>query len=261
MIRGLYTAASGMIAQQRRQDMLTNNLANANTPGYKADQASLRTFPRMLIANLSRAYETSSNELATGVYLQETIPNFLQGNIVETGSNMDVALIDGTLPENSTIMFAVQTENGIRYTRNGNFTVDNEGRLVTRQGMPVLDVNGNQIMLQSENFQILTDGTIFENNVQVAQLNVVLLDNPNQLVKEGNGLFRYEGAAAPGTAVGNPNVTYQVQQGFLERSNVDLQRTMTEMLSAYRTFEANQKVLQTYDQSLDKAVNQVGRIG
>lgn len=261
MLRGLYTAAAGMIAQQRRQDMLTNNLANANTPGYKADQASLRTFPHMLIANLSRAYETSSNELATGVYLQERIPNFLQGSLFETGSTMDVALIDGTLPENSTLMFAVQTENGVRYTRNGNFTLDNEGRLVTRQGMPVLDVNGNEIILQSENFQILTDGTILENDAEVAQLNVVFINDPNQLVKEGNGLFRYEGAAAPETAVGNPNVAYQIQQGFLERSNVDLHRTMTEMLSAYRTFEANQKVLQTYDQSLDKAVNQVGRIG
>lgn len=261
MLRGLYTAAAGMIAQQRRQDMLTNNLANANTPGYKADQASLRTFPRMLIANLSRTYQTSSNVLATGVYLQERIPNFLQGSIYETGNALDVALIDGTLPENSTLMFAVETQNGVRYTRNGNFTLDSEGRLVTRQGMPVLDVNGNEIILQSENFRVLTDGTILENDVEVAQINVVFFNNANQLVKEGNGLFRYEGNAAPASAVGNPNVAYQIQQGFLERSNVDLQRTMTEMLSAYRTFEANQKVLQAYDQSLDKAVNQVGRIG
>lgn len=260
MIRGLYTAASGMIAQQRRQEMLTNNMANANTPGHKADQASLRTFPRMLIANLSQAYESSSNELATGVYLQETIPNFLQGSLMETGKDTDVALIDGNLPENSTLMFAVQTEDGIRYTRNGNFTVDNDGRLITRQGMPVLDVNGNAIFLQSEQFRILTDGTILENDVPVTQLNVFLIDDANQLVKEGNGLFRNDGAAAA-SAVGNPDVTYQLQQGFLERSNVDLQQTMTEMLNTYRTFEANQKVLQTYDETLDKAVNQVGRIG
>lgn len=256
----MYTAASGMIAQQRRQDMLTNNLANASTPGHKADQASLRTFPRMLIANLSQAYETSSNDLATGVYLQETIPNFFQGSLLETGNDTDVALIDGNLPENGTLMFAVQTGEGLRYTRNGNFTLDNEGRLVTRQGMPVLDVNGNQIFLQSENFQMLTDGTILDNNVQVAQLNVVFVENANNLVKEGNGLFRHEGAA-PESAVGMPEVTYQLQQGFVERSNVDLQQTMTEMLNTYRTFEANQKVLQVYDQSLDKAVNQVGRIG
>ena len=260
MIRGLYTAASGMIAQQRRQEMLTNNMANANTPGHKADQASLRTFPRMLIANLSQAHESSSNELATGVYLQETIPNFLQGSLMETGKDTDVALIDGNLPENSTLMFAVQTEDGIRYTRNGNFTVDNDGRLITRQGMPVLDVNGNAIFLQSEQFRILTDGTILENDVPVTQLNVFLIDDANQLVKEGNGLFRNDGAAAA-SAVGNPDVTYQLQQGFLERSNVDLQQTMTEMLNTYRTFEANQKVLQTYDETLDKAVNQVGRIG
>lgn len=260
MIRGLYTATAGMISQQRRQDMLTNNIANANTPGHKADQASLRTFPQMLIANLTNAYESSSNELATGVYLQETIPNFLQGSLIETSNDTDVALIDGNLPENSALMFAVQTDDGQRFTRNGNFTVDNDGRLVTRQGMPVLDVNDEQIFLQSENFQMLTDGTILENDVEVAQLNVFLIDDANDLVKEGNGLFRAEGVA-PASAVGNPEAAYQLQQGFLERSNVDLQQTMTEMLNAYRSFEANQKVLQTYDQSLDKAVNQVGRIG
>ena len=259
MIRGLYTAVSGMIAQQRRQDMLTNNMANANTPGYKADQASLRTFPRMLLANLSQTYETSSNELATGVYLQETIPNFLQGSLMETNNRTDVALIDGNRPENSTLMFVVQTEDGLRYTRNGNFAIDNEGRLVTRQGMPVLDVNGNPIFLQSENFQLLTDGAIIENNVQIAQLDVAFIADANQLVKEGNGLFRYEGDA-PASAVGNPDVDYQLQQGFIERSNVDLQQTMAEMLNTYRMFEANQKVLQAYDQSLDKAVNEVGRI-
>lgn len=260
MLRGLYTAASGMISQQRRQEMLTNNMTNASTPGYKADQASLRTFPQMLLANLSNTYENSTNELATGVYLQETVPNFLQGSLLETSHPTDIALIDGNLPENSTLLFAVQTANGQRYTRNGNFTRDNEGRLVTRQGMPVLDTNGNQIFLQSEQFEVRQDGTIVENGATVAQLEVMFIQNSNNLVKEGNGLLRLENAQ-PVSAIGNPNVTYQLQQGFIERSNVDLQQTMTEMLSAYRTFEANQKVLQTYDQSLDKAVNQVGRIG
>ena len=81
-----------------------------------------------------------------------------------------------------------------------------------------------------------------------------------QLVKEGNGLFRFDGDALP-TAMGNGEIVYQIQQGFIERSNVDSAQTMTEMMNTYRVFEANQKVLQAYDRSLEKAVNEIGRIG
>src|SRR5690554_8122228 len=100
MLRGLYTAGSGMIAQQRRQEMLTNNLANANTPGYKADQASLRSFPNQLIKALGtdhmQKYGTNRvGELSTGVYMQERTPNFRQGDINETRNNTDIAILQG----------------------------------------------------------------------------------------------------------------------------------------------------------------------
>lgn len=262
MLRGLYTAASGMIAQQRRQEMITNNMANANTPGYKTDQASLRTFPEMLIANLGEtANLPPNNELATGVYLQETIPNFLQGDLLETERATDIAIVQSDVPDNGSLFFAIQTEDGVRYTRNGSFSLNSESMLVTSAGEPVLDVNNNPIVLADDQFQLRRDGTIVVDDVAATQLNVMLVANAHDLVKEGNGLFRFEGEGdEPVSALGNPDVTFQLQQGFIERSNVDVEQAMTDMLHAYRTFEANQRVLQAYDQSLDKAVNDIGRL-
>jgi flagellar basal-body rod protein FlgF len=277
VLRGFYTAASGMLSQQRRVEMLTNNIANANTPGYKADQASLRAFPEMLLTRLDattiptkepRSFRnrTPIGEINSGVYMQEMMPRFLQGDLKETGQKTDIALIDGNLPVDEAtgvkgaLFFVVQNGNGdIRYTRNGNFTLDAQGFLTTNDGFYVLDENNERIQLTSEDFKVTPDGTIFENDVRVARINIAFANNPNNVVKEGNGLFRSEGGMLP-SALNNPNVTYQLQQGFLERSNVDLARSMTDMMSAYRAFEANQKILQAYDKSMDKAVNEIGRI-
>lgn len=262
MLRGLYTAASGMIAQQRRQEMLANNLANANTPGYKVDQSSLRTFPQLLLATMTQtAGLPANNELATGVYLQETIPNFLQGDLLETGRTTNVAIVESAVPDDGSLFFAVQTEAGIRYTRNGEFTLDSDGTLVTNAGQPVLDVNNNPITLADDQFQLRQDGTIVVANQALTQLNVMFVANAHDLVKEGNGLFQFAGEGdEPVSAIGLPEVTFQLHQGFIERSNVDVERAMTDMLHAYRTFEANQRVVQAYDQSLEKAVNDIGRL-
>ncbi|GLH64101.1 flagellar hook-basal body protein [Parageobacillus sp. G301] len=277
MLRGFYTAASGMMAQQRRIEMLTNNIANANTPGYKSDQAALRAFPELLLSRLDKAtvptktprsfpLQPTIGSINTGVYMQELIPNFRQGDIKETGQPTDIALINGTLPvdaetgKEGTLFFVVQNENGdIRYTRNGNFTLNPQGFLTTNDGWYVLDENGRRIQLPSTNFTVNADGTIVANNNRIARINIAFAANPNTLVKEGNGLFRSENGVLP-SALGNPNVTYTLKQGFLERANVDLNRAMTEMLSAYRAFEANQKIVQAYDRSMDKAVNEIGRL-
>ncbi|WMT19942.1 flagellar hook-basal body protein [Parageobacillus toebii] len=277
MLRGFYTAASGMMAQQRRIEMWTNNIANANTPGYKSDQAALRAFPELLLSRLDKAtvptktprsfpLQPTIGSINTGVYMQELIPNFRQGDIKETGQPTDIALINGTLPvdaetgKEGTLFFIVQNENGdIRYTRNGNFTLNPQGFLTTNDGWYVLDENGRRIQLPSTNFAVNADGTIVANNNRIARINIAFAANPNTLVKEGNGLFRSENGVLP-SALGNPNITYTLKQGFLERANVDLNRAMTEMLSAYRAFEANQKIVQAYDRSMDKAVNEIGRL-
>lgn len=274
MIRGFYTAGAGMIAQQRRQEMLTNNLANVNTPGYKADQGSLRSFPNHLLKALGTdhlpKYGTNRiGELTTGVYMQERTPNFAQGDIHETRNNTDIAILQGVVPldeesgQAGLLAYAVQNNDGeVRYTRNGNFTVDGEGFLTTSHGFYVLATDGLPINVGSENFQVRENGEIIIGEDQVIdQLDVMLIPNPGQLVKEGNGLLRYDGENAIVSAIGNEEVTFQFKQGFVERSNVDAAQTMTEMMATLRSFEANQLVLKAYDRSLEIAVNQIGKVG
>ncbi len=279
MFKGFYTAASGMLAQQRRTEMLTNNMANANTPGYKADQSSVRSFPEMLLSRLD--YKTIPVEekklnwnslspiggLPTGVYVQETNPLFSQGDLKQTNLKTDLALINGNLPINQetglpgSVFFTVQNgDEDIRYTRNGNFTVDGQGFLTTPSGYYVLDDNNQPIQLESDQFVVSENGAVLQNNVEVARLGVAYSTDPSgQLVKEGDGLFKANATLA--NAYNVNNVGFALKQGYTESSNVDEGQTMTEMLATYRSFEANQKVLQAYDQSMGKAVNEVGKLG
>lgn len=279
MLRGFYTAASGMIAQQRRTEMLTNNLSNANTPGFKADQSSVRAFPEMLLRRMDQVTVPTQKKLNlpfnpvvgglnTGVYMQEAIPAFRQGDIIATDKKTDIALVDLQIPVNEengkrgTVFFTVMNANGEeRYTRNGNFTLDQQGFLTTSSGYYVLDDQGNRIQLNSDQFVVDENGIISENNQPVARLSVAYADNPYRLIKEGDGLYRTEDGQPLANAFNNANVQFKLQQGYIEQSNVDTARTMTDMLTAYRAFEANQKVLQAYDKSLEKTVNEIGRIG
>ncbi|TCP19522.1 flagellar basal-body rod protein FlgG [Scopulibacillus darangshiensis] len=269
-MRGFDTAAAGMIAQSRRQQMLTNNLANMKTPGYKADKAVLRSFPEMLISRLGGDTPGAKKvgALSTGVYMQEMIPNFRQGPLEETGKPTDVALIQGNLPVNpetgqpGALFFTVQTADGLRYTRDGHFTIDGQGFLTTAKGQYVLDANGRKINLPSDEFKVLENGTVVVGDTPITKIGIAFAANPNQLTKVGGGLFRLQGKTeALPAAQNNPNVGFQLSQGYLEQSNVAPERTMTDLSATYRAFEANQKVLQAYDRSMEKAVNQVGRIG
>ncbi|MFE8698094.1 flagellar hook-basal body protein [Cytobacillus sp. FJAT-53684] len=272
MFKGFYTVASGMLAQQRRTEMLTNNMANANTPGFKADQSSLRAFPEMLLQRfdelsiptengLNLPYNKKIGSLSTGVYMQEAIPAFMQGDLKETGLGTDVALLDVSMPENGSVFFTVAGPNGeTQYTRNGNFTVDGNGFLTTASGLRVMNTTGNPIQLTSDQFTINENGVLTSDGV-TARLGIGLAADANRLIKLGDGLYRTEDGNALANAYNVNGAEFKLQQGFLERSNVDASRTMTDMMTAYRAFEANQKVLQAYDRSMEKAANEVGRIG
>ncbi|MFB5662717.1 flagellar hook-basal body protein [Alteribacillus sp. HJP-4] len=273
MLRGFYGAASGMLTQQRRTEMLNDNLANINTPGYKADQASVRTFPELLMqaqgANNQPGRSNQIGSMATGVYMQERTQNFAQGDLQETGNATDVALLQVTLPENEegeagALFYTTSNEDGeARYTRNANFTVDGEGFLTTSDGYYILGTNGEPLDVGNENFTVAEDGAVTdEDGAVVGQIEVAYAENANDLVKEGSGLLRPEGEEEElPSAVGNEDIDFSLSQGFIERSNVDANQTMTKLMNAYRVFESNQRMLQTYDQSMERAVNEIGRLG
>ncbi|RDW22240.1 flagellar biosynthesis protein FlgC [Oceanobacillus arenosus] len=268
MLRGFYTAASGMITQQRQQEVLANNIANVNTPGYKADHTAVRAFPEMLLKEMGSKqipitthhanlpFQNPIGSLNTGVYVQETVPNFTQGDIRQTGITTDLALINGQFPdETGGIFFIVQNAAGeLRYTTNGNFTVDGAGNLVTNQGYYVLDAAGNPVQTGGMEFTVTSNG-ILQTAAQNTQLGLGYVADVNQLVKEEENLFAGEAVVVPAEA------TFQIEQGALEQSNVDSLQTMTQMMESYRLFETNQRVLRAYDESMGKAVSEIGRIG
>lgn len=270
MFRGFYTATAGMMAEQSRTNMITNNMANANTPGYKEDQASFRTFPKMLLEQINSQSPLASNlgTLSTGVYMQEAVPNFTQGALQETDNKTDMALVDVTMPANAangtkgTVFFTVQNPNGgVSYTRDGNFALDGQGYLTNDSGQYILDNNGKPIQLSSNQFTVSNSGLITGQNGQQAQLGIAYSANPDQLSKEGGGLYNTTNGTALPSAANQNGVQFNVQQGFLEQSNVDMNQSMTDMMNAYQSFATNQKVIQTYDQSMDLACNQVGKVG
>ena len=272
MFKGLYTATSGMMASERKQQFLTNNLSNAETPGFKQDEATLRSFPEYLMKERNTNAPTPNSSIGSlpqGVYTQEGIPNFSSGSLQETGKDTDIALVDEGLPideetgKKGLLLFGVRLDdNSIRYTRNGNFTVNEDGFLTTSEGYQVLGEDLQPIQLNSDSFTIDNNGTITEENGNQQQVWIGYTGDPSQLTQQGNGVFEWAGDenAAPESVRTTDFNQYSVKQGFLEGSNVDMTTTMTDMLNTYRLYEANQKVLQTYDQSIDKAVNDVGRV-
>jgi flagellar basal-body rod protein FlgF len=276
LLRGLYTAAAGMIALQRRHDTITNNIANANTPGFKQGETVQRSFPEMLVSRieaLESAGRTLKNRRAVGslphgVLSEETVLNFAQGDIVETGNPYHVALWDEGMPvdpetgERPHAFFTVLTPDGVRYTRNGEWTLDVNNTLVTAQGFPVLDSDGNPITVpDAQSFEVDVNGNVTFANadgvVDTVQLGIVSAPDPNLFIQRGDGLYEWTGADVPDAAA--PNV--EVYQGFTERSNVNPQQAMVDLMQVQRLYEANQRTIQAYDRSLEKAVNEIGRLG
>ncbi|MEO2076729.1 MAG: flagellar hook-basal body protein [Bacillus sp. (in: firmicutes)] len=281
MLRGIHTAASGMIALQRRQEALTNNLANVDTPGYKKVDTTLRAFPEIFLERINDSKSGTNGvqpgyswigSMQQGVYAQENISSFLQGDLVETNNPFDVAIDDRNLPvsngQKPSMFFAVANAEGqVRYTRNGRFTVDETGQLRTLEGYTVLNNQGQPIKadpeLASNEVSITAKGEIVvfpddpAKRKVVDTLGLVLINNPNDLIKEGNGTFKLEGNQPP-IATELPDGV-QLFQKTIESSNVDPTMTMTHMMENVRLYEANQKVLQAYDRSLE-LLNSVGRL-
>jgi flagellar basal-body rod protein FlgF len=302
MLRGLYSAASGMITQQRRHDTVTNNIANLNTPGYKQVNAVSRSFPEMLISLVNGGEgETTRTigRLNTGVMVEENIASFIQGDLQETNNPADLALVssiqvtqnvngqleaipfdasgkavnqEGQVVFQPQAFFTVWNANDEeRYTRNGKLFVNEGGELVTTDGFRVLGRDGQPIILDApvERLRMDQNGLIYDAATGEQALNqdggaisllISQVDNPNQLIREGNGVYRLDNPEDnPARPVDNiEEIT--VYQGFIERSNVDAAQAMVDMTTALRAYEANQKVIQFYDRSLDKAVNEVGRV-
>lgn len=246
MIRGLYTAASGMVAESLRNDVISNNLANANTVGFKKDVAVSRDFGTVLINRINDGPTAAVGNVGSGAQIDEVAVIHGGGAMRVTGNDFDLA-IDGNG------YFAVQTANGVRYTRNGSFTKTAQGELVDSEGHPVLGQRG-PVRINGGKMTVSSDGGVMVDGIAVDRLQLVQFQDERQLVKEGNSLFNATGGVQAQPATG------QVQQGTLEISNVNVVSEMVNLINGYRTYEINSKSVQTEDQMLDKAVNEVGKV-
>jgi flagellar basal-body rod protein FlgG len=239
MDRGLYIAASGMLAELTRQDQIANDLANASTPGYRPDRSAQQSFGELMLSN--RATGQVIGPLAEGAHIVGNTTDMTPAALRETGEPLDIAL-DGAG------FLAVQTRTGTRYTRNGQLVVDARGRLATATGLLVLDDKGRTIKVGSANgIVIAPDGTVTSAGKAVARLRIVSLTSP---VKQGDTLFA-------GTAGPKPAAT-RVVQGSLEGSGINPITAMVDMLTSLRAFEAGQKAIQTIDETLQKGIQASG---
>ncbi len=277
-----------MMAQQRRHDAVTNNIANWNTPGFKAANPVNRSFPEMLIAAEGGPDPKLGNlgRVGMGVFSEENLLQMSQGDFQETYRAQDMALMSDILVpgaefdesgkyvnENGEVTYQPQAFFSIlsadgqeRLTRNGSFKTAPDGTLLTSDGLQVLGANGQPITANLSWDQVSVSSTGLLLNASTGaplqgdpQLGIRVVDNPNLLVREGDGRFRYTGEQAGIRQVGADD-RVEVKQGFLERSNVDPSQAAVDIMSALRAYEANQKVIQFYDRSLDKAVNEIGRV-
>ena len=259
MVKGLYTAYTGLRNEQRRLDVIANNMANSNTTGYKKMGATSQSFDRELgirVDDTSDAYLYKGiGTVSLGVKIGETYTDFSQGGFRETGNPYDVALEgNGFFTISTTDKSGVEH---IRYTRDGSFTVTREGYLVTKDGDFVLGANNQRIRIPgADTAEVSMDslGNIFANEVPVGQLQIVDFENYEALSLYGENMFEAlpEAGMVAGAAL--------TRQGYLETSNVNVINEMVSMITVTRAYETNQKMMQTIDSTLDKAVNQIGKV-
>jgi len=219
-----------MLAEQLRQDQIANDLSNSSTSGYKAERTTQQSFGEMLLTNSVTGNQVG--RVTTGVSVTNTVTDWTPQPLKDTGEPLDFAI-------NGDGFFAVQTDDGVRYTRNGEFQSDEQGNLVTAMGDPVLGRNNQPV-------KIGADGKVDPRN-----LDVVLLNNPE---KVGDNYI----TGTPGAVAGQTAGT--ARAGALEGSGANANQAMVDMIESMRAYEAGQKVIHTIDETLGKAASSVGSL-
>ena len=258
MLKGLYTAWSGMVNEQNRMDVMTNNLANATTTGYKKEGTTSQSFDTVLayrIHDLSTGMNVSTRigSNSPGVKIGENYVDHSQGSFKSTGNTFDLAI--GGEGFFNVEFTSKSGETSVKYTRDGNFTLNVDGYLVTQDGDYVLDDNNQHIRLNTAlDTTIDEGGNIWQDGAVVSKIKLTDFEDYNYLKKFADTMYE------PVDGATEIESTSALLQGCLEQSNVNVVKEMTQMIAITRAYEANQKIVQTMDSTLDQAVNSVGRV-
>ena len=239
MNRGIYVALSGTLAQQKRLDVLTNNLANVNTPGFKKDKAVFK----MALPPAENQMPPFKDKVF--VETNSVVTDFSTATHNQTGNPLDIA-IDGDG------FFEVMTPQGIRYTRDGGFKRNEIGELITAEGHQVMG-DGGPIRIEGNEIKVDRDGNILVDGAPVGKLKVVDFPKPYPLKKEMENLY-----ALPPSINAVPS-NAEIRQGFTESANVNVIGEMTSMIDVMRSYESYIKIMQSMDEATGKVINEVGR--
>lgn len=253
MLRGLYTAYTGMRNEQYRMDIMSNNLANADTTGFKKEGSTSQAYAEVMAVKIKDVSENPNTpkrlgNMSLGVKIGETYTDFSQGSLRDTGNTYDIA-IGGSGFFN--IEFTNKAgETSTKYTRDGGFTITKDGYLVTKDGDYVLGENG-RIQLSTTAGTTVFDrsGNIFQDNRLVASLKITDFEDTNYLTHYGETMWD-----AKEGAVQQDAEDAQIYQGYLEMSNASVVKEMVNMITISRQYESNQKMLTTFDESLEKSM-------
>lgn len=257
MVKGLYVANTGMMNEQRRVDVLTNNLANSATTGYKKEGTTSEAFKDVLAYKIKDTSEPGiAKRLGTmnlGVKIGENYVDYSQGAFHETGNTFDLALSgEGFFA----VDFMDKEGNCIKkYTRDGEFTLNKDGAIVNKNGDFLLDTGGSHIILDpTQDFSVDRAGRVLQNGNQMAQIQVTDFEDYNYLRRYGETYFETVDGAT------EKDATAEVYSGYLEASNVQVVQEMVDLIAFTRAYESNQKIIQAYDETLGTAVNDVGKV-
>jgi flagellar basal-body rod protein FlgF len=247
---GLYIAAEGAHSQSKRMEVLSNNLANVDTPGFKRDLALFQArYAEETGRGVDHHGSGSINDVGGGVWMHHTATDHSQGTLKRTDIPTDMAV-------NGDGYFVVQKEGQNYLTRAGNFMVNGNGFLVTQTGLPVMSDGGTPVVVNAEtSWRVSPDGAI-EQDGGKTYLALVVPPTPGDLVKHGENLFQ---AAGPTSAV--PAELRSVQQNYLEMSGVRPTLEMLELIETSRAFEMNVSMIRNHDSMLNSLVNRVLRQG
>jgi flagellar basal-body rod protein FlgG len=234
----MYKALSGAIVQTRRLEVVTQDLANINTAGYKGE--------RLVFREVLEAPTKPGERIGGQVAVTEQHTDFSSGSLRYSGNPLDLAILGEGF-------FSVQTPRGVRYTRQGTFTLSPEKNLAMPSGEPLLGESG-PIHVEGSRVDVTSDGRVLVDGEEVDRLRIMRAQDPRRLVREGSSFFRVEEGEMEAVK------DLLLEPGSVEEANVNSIESMVALIDISRQFEAYERAMRTIDSATEKAVNEVGKI-